>query len=91
MLGKVTPRGALRIEPADIQRVLDTAAQLFATHGFDSVGIRDIARESGVTMPSIYLKTAPLVLLKSWTDNGIHGETHVVVGHIHQQGPHNEL
>jgi TetR/AcrR family transcriptional repressor of nem operon len=50
----VTPRGALRIEPADIQRVLDTAAQLFATHGFDSVGIRDIARESGVTMPSIY-------------------------------------
>ena len=51
---KPLARGNLRIEPADIQRVLDTASRLFAAHGFDGVGIRDIARESGVKMPSIY-------------------------------------
>jgi AcrR family transcriptional regulator len=48
------PRGNLRIEPEKIQKVLDTAARLFAAHGFDSVGIRTIAAESGVKMPSIY-------------------------------------
>lgn len=48
------PRQTGRIKPADIQRVLDTAAQLFSLHGFSGVGIRDIARESGVTMPSIF-------------------------------------
>lgn len=51
---KAPPRGNLRIDPSDIQRVLDTAGRLFAAHGFDGVGIRDIARESGVKMPSIY-------------------------------------
>jgi AcrR family transcriptional regulator len=52
--GAAEPRGNLRIEPEKIQKVLDTAARLFATHGFDSVGIRTIAAESGVKMPSIY-------------------------------------
>ena len=52
--GKHARRVHLRIEPTDIQCVLDTAARLFAENGFDGVGIRDIARESGVTMPSIY-------------------------------------
>lgn len=40
-------------EPADIERVLEVAARLFAAHGYDGVGIRLIAAESGVTMPTI--------------------------------------
>lgn len=48
------PRTNFRIKPDDIQNVLDTAARLFSLHGYSGVGIRDIARESGVTMPSIF-------------------------------------
>jgi len=47
-------RAKLRIKPATIQHVLDTAARLFSLHGYSGVGIRDIARESGVTVPSIF-------------------------------------
>jgi AcrR family transcriptional regulator len=47
-------RAKFRIKPDDIQHVLDTAARLFSLHGYSGVGIRDIARESGVTMPSIF-------------------------------------
>jgi AcrR family transcriptional regulator len=40
-------------QSVDIARVLEEAARLFAEHGFDGVGIRQIAAQSGVTMPTI--------------------------------------
>ncbi|MEC9357986.1 MAG: TetR/AcrR family transcriptional regulator [Pseudomonadota bacterium] len=43
-----------RIKPADIERVMTVAGRLFARHGYEGVGIRQIADESGVTMPSIF-------------------------------------
>lgn len=41
------------IEPEDIQRVMDVAARLFSENGYDGVGIRQIASESHVAMPTI--------------------------------------
>lgn len=43
-----------RITPADIDKVIRVAGYLFARHGYEGVGIRLIAEESGVTMPSIF-------------------------------------
>ena len=46
---------AERALPAvDIERVLDVAASMFAEFGFDGVSMREIARESGCHVPSIY-------------------------------------
>lgn len=45
---------AYGIGPDKIDRVIGTAARLFAAKGFDRVGIRDIALESDVKTPSIY-------------------------------------
>lgn len=47
-------RDACHIRPADIERVLKVAGELFGREGFDGVGIRQIAHESGVKMPSIF-------------------------------------
>ena len=41
------------IKPADIQRVLEVAGRLFAESGYDGVGMRQIAKESGVIVSSI--------------------------------------
>lgn len=38
----------------DLDRVLQTAASLFATFGFEGVSTREIARSSGCHVPSIY-------------------------------------
>lgn len=46
--------GASHITPADIERVMEVAGRLFAEHGYEGVGIRLIATESGVKMPSIF-------------------------------------
>lgn len=43
-----------QIEPSDIERVMEVAGRLFAEKGYDGVGVRLIAKESGVTMPSIF-------------------------------------
>lgn len=34
--------------------ILDAAERLFATHGIDGVAVRDLARELGLTAPSLY-------------------------------------
>ncbi len=34
--------------------ILDAAERLFATHGVDAVAVRDLARELGLTAPSLY-------------------------------------
>lgn len=41
------------IKSADIQRVLEVAGRLFAASGYDGVGMRQIAKESGVIVSSI--------------------------------------
>ena len=41
------------ITPMDIARVMEVAGSLFAQHGYDGVGIREIAAESGVKTSSI--------------------------------------
>lgn len=43
-----------QIKPEDIERLMEIAGRLFAEHGYDGVGIRMIAKESGVKMPSIF-------------------------------------
>jgi len=51
------PRGR---RPADLaapptsEVILDTAEQLFAARGLDSVSVRDLARHLGLTAPSLY-------------------------------------
>jgi TetR/AcrR family transcriptional regulator len=35
-------------------RILAGALQLFATHGYDAVGVRDICATAGVTRPTLY-------------------------------------
>jgi AcrR family transcriptional regulator len=54
-MSKVTSISDQRALPAvDIERVLDVAASMFAEFGFDGVSMREIARESGCHVPSIY-------------------------------------
>lgn len=43
-----------QIEPSDIEHVMEVAGRLFAERGYDGVGVRLIAKESGITMPSIF-------------------------------------
>lgn len=42
-----------RIESSQIDKVIDVASQLFASHGFDGVGIREIAAKSGLKPSTI--------------------------------------
>ena len=42
------------IAPADIERVMEVSARLFAECGYDGVGIRQISEESGVKTSSIF-------------------------------------
>lgn len=42
------------MDQANIDSILDVAARLFAEHGFDGVGIREIARACNTPPPSIY-------------------------------------
>jgi len=57
-VSSISNPGATGVERAvaavDIERVLDVAATMFAEFGFDGVSTREIARESGVHVPSIY-------------------------------------
>ncbi len=49
------PRRAAAVEPPPTREViLDTAERLFATRGVDGVAVRDLAREMGMTAPSLY-------------------------------------
>ncbi len=43
-----------RASGESIDRVIQVAGQLFSERGYDGVGIREIALESGMTMPSIF-------------------------------------
>jgi TetR/AcrR family transcriptional regulator len=40
--------------PTGRDKILDVSIRLFAEHGFSGVGMRNIAEESGITLPSIY-------------------------------------
>jgi AcrR family transcriptional regulator len=42
------------LDQHSIDEILDTAARLFAEHGYDGVGIREIARACNTPPPSIY-------------------------------------
>lgn len=42
------------IEQTDVERVISVASHLFAKNGYDGVGVRQIAKESGVSMSSIF-------------------------------------
>jgi TetR/AcrR family transcriptional regulator len=42
------------MDQTNIDEILDTAARLFAEHGYDGVGIREIARACNTPPPSIY-------------------------------------
>jgi AcrR family transcriptional regulator len=42
-----------RIAPADIDRLIEISGRLFAVHGFDGVGMRKIAADSGIHLSSI--------------------------------------
>ncbi len=49
------PKRAAREEaPPTREVILDTAEQMFAVHGVDGVALRDLAREMGLTAPSLY-------------------------------------
>ena len=47
-------KSANRAPAIDIDHVLNTAANLFAEHGFDGVSTREIAKACGCSLPIIY-------------------------------------
>jgi AcrR family transcriptional regulator len=49
-----TPDWRARRWAATHQRIYDTALQLFQEHGFDAVNVGQIARKSGVSVPTFY-------------------------------------
>ena len=51
--GRRTPQTAAGAPPTR-EVILDTAEQLFAARGVDGVALRDLAREMGLTAPSLY-------------------------------------
>jgi TetR/AcrR family transcriptional regulator len=52
---RAAKRGAPRTPtPATREVILDTAEQLFASHGVDGVALRDLARTMDLTAPSLY-------------------------------------
>lgn len=38
----------------DVDRLMTTAAETFARHGFTGVGMRELSRECGVSLPTLY-------------------------------------
>lgn len=49
-----TVRGAAVQPPPTREVILDTAEKLFASRGVDGVAVRDLARDMGLTAPSLY-------------------------------------
>ncbi len=43
-----------RVAATTSDRILNVAERLFAEHGFAGTAVRDIAREAGLTAPSLY-------------------------------------
>lgn len=54
-VAKLTPHGvAPTLQPPDIDRLMDVAAEMFAEFGFDGVSVRAIARAAGWSAPLVF-------------------------------------